>query len=429
MSGLATGGAWRLSSPRVRLLYVASQFPKLSETFVFREAKELADGGDDVLVTSLRPAVADETPHDDVAQRALTGATVPRGGAGVLALLASVFIVFAHSPTRALSTFWRCVSDAVRGRSTEPLRSFAGAAHLHRKVPLDREHVHAHFAGATASVAASLARLRGLPWSFTGHATNLAGRPISRLLALKVAGAAFVAAESEYEAEQLRRVAGPADRDKVVVVRNGLDLSAFDAARHAPTSPPVVIAVARLAEKKGLDTLLRACGLLAGRGVSFRVEIVGDGPLRGTLEALAAQCGIIGRVAFLGPLGERQVADALAGATVFALPCRQTPAGPDGLPVAITEALAMGVPVVTTPVAGIPEAVQDDVSGLLVPWEDPERLAAAIERLLEDPDARQRLAVGGRARAEEFDIRVSASRLRRLFTGSGRPAPSPAPQP
>jgi glycosyltransferase involved in cell wall biosynthesis len=258
--------------------------------------------------------------------------------------------------------------------------------------------------------------MTGVPFSFTGHARDIFELTPTPILRAKMARARFVVAVSEFTREHLRGIARPLDRDKVVVVRNGLNASSFAPRRIEPNGVPLLLSVGRLVEKKGHDTLLEAAALLRDRGLAFRIEFIGEGPLRARLEEAIRRLGLNGQAALLGSRDQAKVRAAYDRAHVFVLPCRQTSVGDrDGLPVALVEAMAVGVPVVTTPVAGIPELVRNEVSGLVVPPDDPMRLADAVERVLADAGLRRRLVVAGRAVASRYDLPESVAGLRRLF--------------
>jgi glycosyltransferase involved in cell wall biosynthesis len=203
----------------------------------------------------------------------------------------------------------------------------------------------------------------------------------------------------------------------VVVVRNGIDRSRFSPRTEEPVGrPPLVLSVGRLVQKKGHETLVRACGLLASRGVAFDCQIVGEGPLRERLMELAEDVRIDGRLVLSGSLSHPEVRAAYDRSVVFVLPCRRSNRGDqDGLPVAIVEAMSVGVPVVATPLSGIPEVVRHLESGLLVLPEDPGALAAAIEELLANRVLRDRLRGGGWEVAAGFDLSACVERLRSLF--------------
>jgi glycosyltransferase involved in cell wall biosynthesis len=176
---------------------------------------------------------------------------------------------------------------------------------------------------------------------------------------------------------------------------------------------PLLLAVGQLKHKKGLHHLLDACRILVDRGSSFDCEIVGDGPLRGELTARIAELGLRSHVRLLGALPHEVVVERYREASIFVLPCVTGPdGGRDGIPNVILEAMAMGVPVVSTRHSGIPEAVQDGRTGLLVPPGDAEQLAGAIARLLDDGALRERLGSRGRERVREvFDIEANAKAL------------------
>jgi glycosyltransferase involved in cell wall biosynthesis len=271
-----------------------------------------------------------------------------------------------------------------------------------------------------------LSGMTRVPFSFTGHARDIFELTPASLLAEKMSRARFVVAVSEFTREYLRGIARPIHRDKVVVVRNGLNASSFKPRGVEPNGVPLLLSVGRLVEKKGHDTMLEAGVLLRDRGLAFRIEVIGEGPLRVQLEETIRRLGLNGQVALLGSRDHGEVRAAYDRAHVFVLPCRQTSVGDrDGLPVAIVEAMAVGVPVVSTPVAGIPELVRDDISGILVPPDDPARLADAVERVLSDAALRSRLIAGGRAVASRYNLPESVTRLRRLFHSPPLPEASP----
>jgi glycosyltransferase involved in cell wall biosynthesis len=270
-----------------------------------------------------------------------------------------------------------------------------------------------------------LSQMTGVRFSFTGHARDIFELTPPPILAEKVARARFVVAVSEFTREHIQGIARAEDRDKVVVVRNGLNASSFSPRRIDPNGVPLLLSVGRLVEKKGHDTLLAAGALLRDRGLAFRIEVIGEGPLRAQLEDQSRQLGLNGQVVLAGSRDHGQVRAAYDRAHVFVLPCRQTSVGDrDGLPVAIVEAMAVGVPVVSTLVAGIPELVADDISGILVPPDDPARLADAIERVLSDGALRSRLVAGGRTVASRYNLPESVTRLRRYFSEADFPSPA-----
>jgi glycosyltransferase involved in cell wall biosynthesis len=173
------------------------------------------------------------------------------------------------------------------------------------------------------------------------------------------------------------------------------------------------LSVGQLKHKKGLHDLLDACRILVERGLSFDCQIVGEGPLRGELTARIAELDLRSRVRLLGVLPHDAVVEKYREATIFALPCVTGPDGDrDGIPNVILEAMAMGLSVVSTRHSGIPEAVEDGRTGLLVPPGAPGQIANAIARLLENGLLRERLGSRGRERVREvFDVDANARAL------------------
>ncbi|WP_432535595.1 glycosyltransferase [Kineococcus arenarius] len=208
----------------------------------------------------------------------------------------------------------------------------------------------------------------------------------------------------------------PADR--TVVHHLGLDLGKVPAAAPAGDGRTVVH-VARLVEKKGTEHLLRAVALLAARGSDVRLVCVGDGPLRGALERLAGELGIAGRVVFTGALANPDVLAHVAAASVLCLPSVTARSGDqEGLGQVLLEAGALGRPVVATAHGGIPSAVVDGVTGLLVPEADPAALAGALARLLDDPALARRTGEAARAHVlRSFDVARQTGRLEDLLDG------------
>jgi glycosyltransferase involved in cell wall biosynthesis len=204
-----------------------------------------------------------------------------------------------------------------------------------------------------------------------------------------------------------------ASEGKVRCIYHGLDMSEYAPGRAPRRDRPLLLAVGQLKPKKGFHHLLDACRILLERGSSFDCEIVGDGSLRAELAARIGELGLRSRVRLLGALPHEAVVKKYREATVFALPCVTGPDGDrDGIPNVILEAMAMGVPVVSTRHSGIPEAVEDGRTGLLVPPGDPQEIATAIERLLGDPVLRERLGSRGRERVRKvFDIDANARAL------------------
>jgi glycosyltransferase involved in cell wall biosynthesis len=227
----------------------------------------------------------------------------------------------------------------------------------------------------------------------------------------------------EYNRRYLAGYLGPEAQGKVRCIYNGLDLRQFTGAPPSTTAtePPVILAVGRLIEKKGMGDLIAAADILRERGRSFQVEIIGTGPLGPSLAADVKRLGLEDRVQLRGAQPLEAIRLAYRRATVFALPSVVAADGDrDGIPTVLMEAMASGVAVVATCVSGIPELITSGQDGLLVAPRSPAMLADALDLLLSDPELRERLARAARRKIEEcFAIDRSSAQLLALFQHGG----------
>jgi glycosyltransferase involved in cell wall biosynthesis len=287
--------------------------------------------------------------------------------------------------------------------------------------------IHAHFALAQTEVAMSAAALLGVPFGFTAHARDIYATPSA--LAEKIRAASLVVTCSAYNAGYLRRLCPDVPAGRIQLVHHGVDASHFSPGENR-RHPSLILAAGRLIEKKGFDVLIGACALLRDRGVPFRCQLVGDGPKRRQLMDAVRRSSLDGHVDMAGWQPAEQVARTLGAATVFVAPSRIVKHGDrDGIPNVVLEAMAAGCPVVATGVSGIPEAVVDGVTGLLVPPDDPAALADALASLLGDTGRSRALGAAARARAlEMFDLSRSSEQLAALFAASPPGVAGDAPQ-
>jgi colanic acid/amylovoran biosynthesis glycosyltransferase len=399
---------------RRRIAYVASAFPCLTETFVLREVRALEQRGWDVTVFALK-----RPPHPvlhDAAQRWRDRVYLPPLlGREVLAAHLHYLV---HAPSRLLA-LW---AYALWWNRSSPNFAVRIPAIMLRAVAMARvmercgiAHVHAHFATHPAMAALVAAALSRTSFSVTAHAHDLFVRQTA--LHEKLRCARFVACISDFNRRfLLRRYPDLATR-KLVVVRCGVDVAQFHPAQE-PGKHDVarLLCVASLQEYKGLHVLVEACAQLRER-LPIRCTLVGEGPFRDRLEARVRELGLGDRVHFLGPVSEERVGELLREADIFVAPSVVARDGQmDGIPVALMEALAAGVPVVASDLSGIPELVVHEQTGLLVPPGDATALAAAIERLARDPTFGVRLGRQGREHvSREFLLETNVARIEALF--------------
>jgi colanic acid/amylovoran biosynthesis glycosyltransferase len=394
-----------------RIGYVLRKFPVLSETFVLNEILALEARGVEVHVFPLAPT-RDPRFHEGVGRMKATIHYVP-GAADYRTLLRHARRLAVRNPRR----FRRELLKALATGRPALLWQFLQASWVaDRARRVGVTHLHAHFATEPAAVAQAAGGLIGVPFSFTAHAFDIYRDVNAKVLARKIRDARFTVTVSRYNVAFLESVANGGG-GRIELIRNGIDLDRFSPALHPPAGPFSILAVARLVEKKGLALLVEACGHLRDRNLDFRCEIVGKGAQRADLERQVRALDLGTHVHLAGPLPQQEIVARYQRAHVLVLPCIVGSDGNrDGLPVSIVEALACGLPVISTDVTGIPEAVHHGRNGLIVPQGDVPGLAGAMERLMRDPDLLAGLRAGARMSImEEFDERCTAARLHALL--------------
>jgi colanic acid/amylovoran biosynthesis glycosyltransferase len=396
---------------RAPIAYILKMYPRFSETFVLNELLELERQGVTLRIFSLRE------PDDGIFHREVE---LVRGDVTYIRWRQVVPVARAHGRVlrRSSARYVKALLFALRRHRLASLKYFLKAGVIADHV--QREglcHIHAHFASSAASVALDVHRLTGVPYSFTAHAKDIYRHELDiDHLRMKLDQARFAVTVSDYNRDHLARLGAR----HVVRIYNGIDLRRFVPNGGAADEPPLVLAVGRLVEKKGFDVLIRACERLRAEGVRYRCLIVGKGELAHDLQTLISALDLEQHVELAGPLPREKLLDLFPRASVVAAPCVVGSDGNrDGLPTVLAEAMALKVPVVATPVTGIPELVEDGRTGLIVPERDPAALAAALRRLIEEPETARQLAEAGRARVErDFDLHVNVRELRTLFEGA-----------
>lgn len=408
----------------MKVAYVMSRFPRLSETFVLGELLAVEEQGHEVeLYPLLRER--EDVVHPEAEALARRAHYQPFLS---LAILRSQVHFLLRDPRAYLGT----LADLLRGTwgsrnfFVGALGIFPKVVHAARLMRADGvDHVHCHFSNHPAVAGFVVHRLTGLPYSFTAHGFDL--HVDRHMLCEKVAEAAFVVPISEYNRALMIEECGERAEQKAIVIHCGVDTGFFRPRDSAPVAPPFsLLCVGTLHEVKGQRFLIEACRLLSEDGVELVCTLVGDGPDRARLARAVAASGLEGRVTFAGRRTRADVAGLLGSAHAVVAPSVPTAEGKrEGIPVVLMEAMASGVPVVASRISGIPELVEDGVSGLLAPPGDPQGLAAALRLLHDDPGLCERLGRAGREKVEaEFDVQASAAELVRQIGLHAR-----APQP
>jgi glycosyltransferase involved in cell wall biosynthesis len=386
---------------RPDLVVVVNGFPRLSETFVLQELLELESRGLNLMVMALaRPQ--EVVQQDDLARLRAPVEYVPAliGARRKLAARASHAALLVHGRERYLAA----VADIVTSPDYTRTRLDQAALVAHRLVRLGRPPLYIHFAHKPGTLGRFAARLAGVPYALSCHAKDIWLTPPDELRRKLQDARVVLTCTREGAAELERHAAGATP---VRLVHHGTEIPAAPPRRVPAPGAPRILTVGRLVPKKGHDVLIAAAAALREQRAAFELRIAGDGPEWPRLQRLVHELELGDRVVFLGPLTPAEVREELAAASVFALACRRTPDGDrDGLPNVVLEAMAGELPVVSTTLAGVAEAIQDGASGLLVPPEDPGALAAALQLFLDDRALAAQLGRGAAERVRSsFDRR------------------------
>jgi colanic acid/amylovoran biosynthesis glycosyltransferase len=302
-------------------------------------------------------------------------------------------------------------------KGAENLWAFLCAFCLARRFEEEHiQHIHAPWASGPATAAWIASRLTGIPFSFTARAWDI--YPADGALGEKIRDAAFVRSETGTNIPYLVGFCEEAER-KIHLTYNGVPL-AVNCEAPVPMRPPFqLLGLGRFVGKKGYDHLLRGCSILAEQGMDFRLTLAGDGPRGVQLQALAKRLGLGGRVRFPGFVPYDSVSALFCSADVLIMPSVIHASGDrDGIPTVIMESLMHRVPVIATHVSGIPEVIENERTGLLIPEKDPEAIAEAVIRMVEDRDRALAMAERGRARVREmFDPERCHRKVLDLYHG------------
>jgi len=407
---------------QLSIAYIVKAWPRLSETFILNEIISLEQRGVHISIFSVREADAGPS-HPKVSQVRAKITCLAFRTRWKQAVPANLRL-FWRRPRRYLRVLLRAITvTVVRHHRFAPPWHFFEAGYLAdilSRNPVD--HLHAHFASTPTLIALYVHRLCGIPYTFTAHAKDIyLSHPDALRSKLEEAGAVITC--TQYNRAFLSEHYGPWCDGKVRSIYHGLDVSQFnfELSTKLNAGEPMILSVARLVEKKGLGDLIAAADILRRRGRVFHVEVIGSGPQREALRARAKLLGLAERIRLVGAQAHDVVCLAYQRASIFVLPSVIASNGDrDGIPNVLLEAMASGVPVVSTTVSGIPELIESGLDGLLVPPNDPAALAEAIDKLLASPELRESLARAARAKIQSsFSLEASANRLLALFGEPG----------
>lgn len=404
------------------IAYLVNQYPKVSHSFIRREIAAIERFGLKVERFSIRSCADELVDPDDKQELQRTRIVL---GIGMSKLIQALLSVAVRRPLQ----FWHALRLTLRlSRASD--RSVAHhIAYLAEACVLlgwfaesNVTHIHAHFGTNSTTVAMLAQVLSGLPYSFTVHGPEEFDRVREIALTEKIDRAAFVIAISSFGRSQLYRWCPQSQWSKIHVVHCGVDAGFLDQPTLPPETPRLVC-VGRLCEQKGQLLLLEAAGLLAAEGLHFQLVLIGDGLMRSQIEAAIDRLQLQSHVTLLGWASNLEVRSQIIAARAMVLPSFA-----EGLPVVLMEALALGRPVISTYIAGIPELVGSDcgwliAAGAIAP------LAEAMRSALVAPAPK--LAAMGKAGRDrviaQHSIMVEAAKLVALFQGDTPPESFVAP--
>ena len=396
----------------MHIAYLVNQYPKLSHSFIRREIAALEQAGHTVERYSIRASMEGEVEPNDCAELERTHVILRQG---IVALCFATLRQLARSP---LSTFG-ALGQAMRLGLSSERGVFRHLIYLVEACWLARalrstaaQHLHAHFGTNSATVAMLCRTLGGPGFSFTVHGPEEFDKPLSIGMPSKIATASAVVAISSFGRSQLMRWSEASCWNRLHVVRCGLDERFLTPQPTAVPGDRRLVCVGRLCEQKGQLLLVQACHLLRLRGVAFALALVGDGPMRSSIEEAVDRLDLRKFVTITGWADEERVREEIAASR-----CLVLPSFAEGLPVVIMEAMALGRPVISTYIGGIPELVKPGESGWLVPAGDSDALAEAMQQAIEaSPEQLAEMGRSGRqAVLSRHDVQKEAAKLAALF--------------
>jgi glycosyltransferase involved in cell wall biosynthesis len=394
------------------ITYLASEYPGISHTFIFREIRFLREFGFKVLTASVRrPEILERMTDEEKRDAEETLYII---NSSLFVILLSHLALFVGSPKGYLIMLKEALALTHKG----PRNMLKGIAYfveagilIYWMQKKGSDHVHVHFANPASTVAMIAASYGTISFSMSVHGPDVFYNVVPNLLEEKVKRAVFVRCISYYCQSQLMRLVSHEMWSKFSIVRCGIDPQVYAPRPEPVNEVPEILCVGRLVPAKGQHILLKACGELKSRGVAFHLTIVGDGEDRDSLEQLTGDLGIRGDVTFTGAVGQDEVHKYYDRADLFVLASFA-----EGVPVVLMEAMAKEITSVSTRITGIPELIEDGVDGILVPASDVEGLADRLQELLQKGELRRELGKKGREKViERYNLNQNVRAMAELF--------------
>ncbi len=398
-----------------KITYISDRFPHITETFTFNEVNGLKKEGLDVQVYSFKRP---ETLNLTLEMKKVIKDTLYFPSFSSQEIYLSQFYFFFHIPMRYFCTMYKVILGRYQRFTTFKLRlrsiaNFLRGVHLSfllKNVP-NSTHIHAQFANNTATAGYICNRFLGISYSFRNHSPY---NPI--LLKDKIDKSEFVLSISKYNKRQLLDWCGYIHSDKIEVDYLGVDVKEWEREEFKEENG-LIVSVGSLSETKGYEFLILAAEIMKKKNLRFIINIIGDGYLREKIDYLIQNKKLSKYIKILGYMPHIRINELMSRASIFCLPCIVTSNGDvDGIPISCMEAMALGKPVISTNVSGIPELIDDGINGILVQQKDPTALANAIEKLLKDAKLRERLGKEARRKIErDFNLCKNIKKTANIF--------------
>jgi glycosyltransferase involved in cell wall biosynthesis len=404
-----------MPAKKLKVAYILNRFPLLTETFIMREMYWIRKKEVEIQIFSLFSPR--NTPVHEQALELLPYAHYSTFVSWEV-IKSQIFFIL-RSPVRYFKALSKAVWQTHReiGVLLRALLIFPKSVYFARQMEkLEIDHIHAHFVYLGGIAAGVVCDLLDITFTIHPHAVGLFSRNQLDVRS-ELQNASKIITVSEYHREYIANLCPRIDPDDIEVVYYGLETDRFRPMnKNVSNNPVVILAVGRLIEKKGFEYLIDACAKLVQKGHVFQCNIVGNGD-QNELQAHIDRNGLKDWVTLCGALEQRQILKFFQESDIFALPCVIARNGDrDGMPNVLIEAMACELPVVTTPVTGIPELVKDGETGLLVAERNADSLSEALERLILDKNLRQRIGKQARqATLEKCQIQLNAAKLASIF--------------
>ncbi len=395
----------------MRLAYFTNTYPRATDTFIRREVLGLRARGLEVSTYSVRKTGADHDVDEEViSEKKNTKFILP---VNILDLVKAKWFCFRKSPLTYFCTYWLALRSSRPGLKGQLLQQiyFLEALVLAKMLVDDKiEHVHNHLGDNSGTVTMLAAKLAGIPYSISIHGPHIFFDGLHWALDKKTQHSSFISCIGHFCTSQMMLYADKQYWDKFKIIRCGVNLQQFEF-RAPQSKASKLVYVGRLSAEKGLPILFDSLAQLKEKGYQLELDVLGDGEDKSYLQELCQQSGIKDMVNFKGFVDQTTIQSTLKSSDIFVLPSFA-----EGIPVALMEAMAIGLPVIATYVGGVTELVIDDVTGKVVYPSDSQGLADAIANYVDDPELGNRVATAARKKVEEeFNIEDQIDKLADLF--------------